>query len=149
MLAVTFSPGWLPGAAATPDAKPQTADYFVSPQGQDRWSGRLADPDGNDGPFATIARARDAVRDRLRNRKGSRPVRVVLRGGTYYLDQPLELGPEDSGTEQAPVVYSAAAGETAILSGGRRLENGRWGEVNGRKAWVVNIPEAKAGTWSG
>jgi hypothetical protein len=71
----------------------------------------------------------------------------VLRGGTYYLDSPLEFGPEDSGTEQAPVVYCAAAGEKVVLSGGRRLENGRWGEVNGHKAWVADIAEVKAGTW--
>jgi len=42
---------------------------------------------------------------------------------------------------------AAAAGEKVVLSGVRRLENGRWGEVNGRKAWVVDIPEVKAGTW--
>ena len=45
------------------------------------------------------------------------------------------------------MVYAAAAGEKVILSGGRRLEGGRWGEVNGRKAWVVDIPEVKAGSW--
>jgi hypothetical protein len=72
---------------------------------------------------------------------------VVLRGGTYFLDAPLEFGPEDSGAEGAPVVYAAAAGEKAVLSGGRRLDGGRWGEVNGRKAWVVVIPEVKEGGW--
>lgn len=129
-------------------AAPQgIVEFFVSAQGQDRWSGRLASPDGNDGPFATVARARDAVRDLLKSRKEARPVRVVLCGGTYYLDQPLEFGPEDSGTEQAPVVYAAAVGERVVLSGGRRLENGRWGEVNARKTWVVDIPEVKTGTW--
>ena len=74
-------------------------------------------------------------------------MRVVLRGGTYYLDQPLEFGPEDSGTEKAPVVYAAAAGEKVVLSGGRRLAGGRWGEANGRKAWMVDIPEVKEGKW--
>lgn len=43
-------------------ANPGTADFFVSPQDQDRWSGRLANPAGGDGPFATVSRARDAVR---------------------------------------------------------------------------------------
>ena len=41
---------------------PFVADFFVSPQGNDRWSGRLADPGENDGPFATVARAQQAVR---------------------------------------------------------------------------------------
>ncbi len=131
-------------APAGPVADGGTLDVFVSPRGRDNWSGRRADPGENDGPFATVARARDAVREL---QKGSRRVRVVVRGGTYDLDSPLEFGPEDSGTEQAPVVYTAAAGERVVLSGGRRLENGRWGEVNGRKAWLVDLAEVKAGTW--
>ncbi|MBM3335685.1 right-handed parallel beta-helix repeat-containing protein, partial [Candidatus Sumerlaeota bacterium] len=135
------------GIAATLSGGPGAADFFVSPQGKDTWSGKLADPGENDGPFATVARAREAVRGLLKTQKEPRCIRVILRGGTYYLDSPLELGPEDSGAEQAPVIYSAAMGEKVVLSGGRRLENGRWGKVNGRRAWVVNIAEVKAGTW--
>jgi hypothetical protein len=135
------------GAPATPTGSPGAADFFVSPQGNDRWSGRRADPGQGDGPFATVTRARDAVRDLLRGRKEARPVRVVLRGGTYHLDAPLELGPEDSGTEKAPVVYAAAAGEEVVLSGGHRLGGGRWGEANGHKVWMVDLPEVKQGRW--
>ncbi len=136
-----------PAAASGPVTREGTIDVFVSPRGHDNWSGRRADPGKDDGPFATVARARDAVRALLKTRKEPRRVHVVLRGGTYYLDAPLEFGPEDSGTEQAPVVYTAAAGERVVLSGGRRLENGRWGEVNGRRAWVVDLAEVKAGAW--
>jgi len=121
------------------------ADFFVSPRGHDEWSGKPADPGNNDGPFATVARAREAVRVLLKTEKAPRRVRVVLRGGTYYLDSPMEFGPEDSGTEKAPVIYAAAAGEKVVLSGGRSLEGGRWGEVNGRKAWVVDLPQVKDG----
>jgi len=64
-------------------------------------SGRLAEPVENDGPFATAARARQAVRALRMTQKEQRPVRVVLRGGTYDLDQPLEFDPEDSGAEEA------------------------------------------------
>ena len=45
------------------------------------------------------------------------------------------------------MVYAAAAGEKVILSGGVRLEGGRWADVNGRKAWTVDIPEVKQGQW--
>jgi hypothetical protein len=123
------------------------ADFFVSTHGNDRWSGKLANPVGKDGPFATVTRARDAVRALLKTNAEPRPISIVLRGGTYYLDSTLDFGPEDSGTQQAPVVYTAAPGERVVLSGGRRLEGGRWSEVNGRQAWVVDIPEVKAGTW--
>ena len=134
-------------AGAQPAANLETVYLFVSARGRDSWSGRLADPGENDGPFATMARAREAVRALLRAQQEPRPVRVVLRGGTYSLDQPLEFGLQDSGTERAPVVYAAATGEKVVLSGGRRLEGGRWGEVNGRKVWVVDIPEVKDSQW--
>ncbi len=38
------------------------ADFYVSEKGSDAWSGKLPDTKGNDGPFATLTRARDAVR---------------------------------------------------------------------------------------
>jgi hypothetical protein len=126
---------------------PDSADFFVSPQGKDSWTGRLAYPGEDDGPFATVDRAREAVRALLRTADRSRAVRVVLHAGTYYLDSTLEFGPEDSGSRNAPVVYAAAAGEKVTLSGGRRLRDAHWGEVNGRKAWAVDIPAVKAGTW--
>ena len=147
LLAIVGAQPGAEGAAATGGGQSGAADFFVSPQGQDTWSGHLADPGESDGPFATVARAREAVRGLPKARKESRGVRVVLRGGTYYLEAPLEFGPEDSGTERAPVVYAAATGERVVLSGGRRLEGGRWGEVGGRKAWVVEVPEARAGEW--
>ena len=134
-----------PGQPAGTSAK---AEFFVSPRGNDNWSGRLADPASIDGPFATITRARDAVRALHKTLKEPRPIRVVLRGGSYYLDSPLEFGPEDSGTEKAPVVYAARPGEKVVLSGGRRLEGGRWGELNGLKAWLLDVPEVKAGRWN-
>src|SRR5690349_6532311 len=83
------------------------ASFFVSPRGKDAWSGKLADPGAADGPFATIGRAREAVRAHLRTLDRPRPVYVVLRAGTYDLDAPLKFGPEDSGSRDAPVVYAA------------------------------------------
>jgi hypothetical protein len=143
LVAVTPATGGLQDVVKNP----ASADFFVSPQGKDTWAGKLADPGDGDGPFATVDRAREAVRALLRTLDRHRPVRVVLRAGTYYLDSPLELGPEDSGSRNAPVVYAAAAGEKVTLSGGRRLEGGRWGEVNGHKAWTAEFPEVKAGSW--
>ncbi|NLH16219.1 MAG: hypothetical protein GX455_06545, partial [Phycisphaerae bacterium] len=42
------------------------ADLYVSPQGNDRWSGSLAMPNSEktDGPMATLVAARDAIRKR-------------------------------------------------------------------------------------
>jgi hypothetical protein len=134
-------------AAQTPPASGQAANVFVSPQGKDRWSGRLASPDGDDGPLATIGRAQQAVRE-IRKTDPQTAVRVIICGGTYYLDSTLEFGPEDSGTQDAPVVYTAAPGEKVTISRGRRLEGGKWGEVNNRRAWVVDVPDVKEGRWN-
>jgi parallel beta-helix repeat protein len=63
---------------------------------------------------------------RLRLRHGlALPVEVVLRGGTYRLDEPLRLEALDSGSESAPLVIRAAEGETPFLSGARPVEGWR------------------------
>ena len=60
---------------------PVAADFFVSPRGKDTWSGKLADPGKDDGPFATVARAREAVRALLKtlDRPATRPRRPACR----------------------------------------------------------------------
>ena len=123
-------------------------DFYVSPQGNDDWSGRLAEPKGNDGPFATVKRAQEAVRTLLKTQQERQSVRVVLRAGTYYLNQPLEFSPEDSGKEDMPVIYAAAPGEKVVISGGCRLEGGQFVKVNGQNAWVVDLPDVKEGLWN-
>lgn len=106
---------WQVAAAAV--AAPQT--LYVSPRGQDNWSGRLAEPNaaGTDGPLAGLDRARDVIR-RL---KAAGPVTVQVRGGIYSREKPLTLTTEDSGTAQAPVVWQAFPGETPVVMGGRTL----------------------------
>jgi hypothetical protein len=128
-------------------ARAEGPDLYVSPRGNDAWSGKLAEPGEKDGPFATIARAQAAVKELRKTLPKPRTITVQIRGGTYYLADPLEFGPEDSGAKDAPVVYAAAKGETVVLSGGRRLQGGHWGEANGRKAWIVDLPDVKDGKW--
>jgi hypothetical protein len=81
--------------------------------------------DGNDagsGPFATLERARDEIRDLKRT--GNIPadgIVVELAGGEYELSQPFALTAEDSGTETAPIIYRAREGETVKLIGGKAI----------------------------
>lgn len=128
------------GQGRDPALSPSGTDFFVSPQGNDRWSGKRAEPRGKEGPFATIERAQESVRALLRSRRPRRPVRVVLRGGTYYLRRTLEFGPEDSGREGAPVIYAAAPGEQVILSGGRPLDPAAFEPVRD-PAILARLPE--------
>ena len=98
--------------------------FYVAPNGDDGWSGALPKPDrgGTDGPFATLERARDAIRDlKLGGGLPSGGVAVFVRGGTYPLEKTLELGPEDSGAPDAPIVYRNYGREEVFLIGGREI----------------------------
>jgi len=117
----------------------------VAPAGRDDWTGRLPAADGADGPLASLAGARDAIRAaRGAAAWRPRPVRVIVASGTYRITEPLVLDARDGGTETAPVVYEAAPGAQPLVSGGRRIEG--W-TVAADGAWVVRIPEAATGTW--
>lgn len=105
--------------------------YHVATTGNDAWSGTLAQPNraGTDGPFRTLVRARDAIRE-LKKTSAGLPVggiTVEIQGGRYELDQPFALEQQDSGTNAAPVVYRAAAGDEVRIVGGRAV--GDWKPV--------------------
>ncbi len=114
------------------------ADYYVAPNGND------AHPGTADRPFATLARARDAIRERKQQGPLDGPVCVHVAGGEYRLVEPLVLGPRDSGTADAPIAYQAAPGEQPVFSGGRAITGWQESE-NG--LWKVHLPEVADGSW--
>lgn len=120
---------------------------YVAPNGNDLWSGSLPETngDGADGPLATLEGARDALRKLTAQAKVQSPVVISLRGGTYRLERPFVLQPEDGGTVQCPVTYCAYEGEQVVISGGRQI--GGWKQAEGG-LWVAEIPEVKAGGWT-
>ncbi len=94
------------------------ADFYVSPTGNDRWSGTLSEPNATltDGPFATLEKAREAVRilkskvyfpkDAPIERRwiGSphplgkgKDILVYLREGHYFLNRTLQFNATDGG----------------------------------------------------
>ncbi|MGJ8656008.1 MAG: right-handed parallel beta-helix repeat-containing protein [Akkermansiaceae bacterium] len=97
------------------------ADFFVAPNGSDAWSGTVDSPDDQkaDGPFATLERARDAVRELRKINAGN--ITVLVRGGTYTLDKTVVFGLEDSGLENAFTTYKAYPGEKPVFSSGREI----------------------------
>ena len=115
---------------------------YVSPKGNDAWSGTLAEPNDTqtDGPFATVERSRDAVRQLKTDSRLAEDVKIVLRSGTHQLTATLELTPEDSGSEDATISYEAFPGETPIISGGQAIAN--WRKHDG-KLWVAEVPWPK------
>ncbi len=134
-------------SAAEPDAGAPRADFVVSTQGNDSWSGTLPAPSGDrrDGPFATLARALEAVRARRRAGPAPGPVTVLVRGGVYRLEAPLVFGPEDSGTAAAPTVIAAWPGEQPVFSGGRPIDGWTAGPDG---VWTAQVPEVRSGEWS-
>ncbi len=104
--------------AETEADEPLTRDsheFYVSPGGNDHGPGT------KEKPFATLSRAQRAVR----KAKHRGPTHVWIGEGSYYFDSPLTFGPEDSGTPDAPVIYTAYPGADVVLSGGRSLSC-RW-----------------------
>jgi hypothetical protein len=97
---------------------------YVSPAGNDAWSGRLEQPNAakSDGPLASLTGARDALR-RLRTAGGADlgDVHVVIAQGEYTLTAPLILEPQDSGKPGQPVSFEAAPGARVQFSGGRKI----------------------------
>lgn len=102
-LCLALAAGLVTACAALP-----AAEFHVAPQGNDRGPGT------QETPFATLDRAREAVRAVA----AQEPVTVIVRGGTYALERPLVFSPEDSGTKDRPVAYVAAPGERPVVSGG-------------------------------
>jgi len=90
----------------------RATEFHVATSGDDE------NPGTADRPFATLGRAQQAIRTRPADQAAT----VLVRGGTYYLSEPLVFTPDDSGTADAPVVFAAATGETVVISGGARLE---------------------------
>jgi len=125
-------------------APPPPSSLFVAPNGSDRWSGTLSEPNaqGTDGPVASLARARNVLRS-LRA-EGPLPAgfAVKVRGGKYYLKESLVLAAQDSGTREQPTVFQAYPGEKPILSGGRVVSG--WRAHQGQ-ILCAEVPEARGG----
>jgi parallel beta-helix repeat protein len=130
---------------------PQTLVFYVSPTGNDAWSGNLANANDakTDGPFATITKARDTIRQIKRSQGNTlkQPITVLLRGRTYFLQETLSFNTEDSGTTNFTITYAAYENEKPVISGGRRITNWQQVTINGKDLWVADIPEVREGKW--
>lgn len=100
-------------AAPSSAAAAPRIEVWVSPTGSDAGPGTKAEP------FATLTRARDAVRAA---REGSprTPAVVTLLDGTHRLRRPLRLDARDARTR-----WRAAPGARPVLSGSRRVTGWR------------------------
>ena len=97
----------------TPVQGALAAEFHVAVDGSD------ANPGTVEAPFATLAKARDAVREaRVPAGKGAA---VKVHGGVYPFADTLVLGEEDSGSPGAPVVYQVEGDAPVRITGGRTV----------------------------
>ena len=116
----------------------QVQQIFVSPEGNDNWGGTA------EKPLVSVHRARDLIHELKSKGLIKDTVEVILKEGTYYLKEPLVLGPQDGGQEEKPIVYKADHGSKPILSGGKRIEGFK---VQTDGSWKVKIPEVVYWNW--
>ena len=121
------------------------ADFHVAPAGKD------TNPGTADKPFASLEKARDAVRAAKAANGGKlkEAMTVILHGGDYVLKQTFELTPQDSGEKGKPVRYTAAKGETPVITSARAITG--WRKYDGAnpalpeaakgQVWVAEVPK--------
>lgn len=100
-------------------------NYFVAPNGNNSWSGRLpaVNTYRTDGPLATFDRARDLVGGLIRSGMSADLI-ICFRGGHYYLNQTVAFGAQDSGRNGFRVIYRAYPNEEPIFHAGAPLQSG-------------------------
>ena len=98
---------------------------YVSLDGDD------ANPGTSEQPFATISKAK------MEAQKDSTIVDVIIRGGTYYLSEPLQFNVEDSRTEKSPLTFKSHADEKVVISGAKPLKLS-WSEYKSG-IWMAKV----------
>lgn len=120
-------------------AQPVTVQLYVSVSGND------TNPGTQELPLASLNGAVIRLRALRQNQTFDGSVEVIIGKGEYFITEPLVLGPEDSGTEQAPVVFKAEDGERPVIYGGKRI--GGFEKV-AENLWRAKIPEAAEYGWN-
>lgn len=103
-------------------------------------------PTGDDttpeGPWATLAGARDALRQLRASGTLTGHATVELAPGTYPLAETVSFTPADSHT-----TYRASSGSEAVIDGGRVLSGLAETTHEGLRAWILDLPEVASGKW--
>ena len=114
-------------------------DIFVATNGDDRNAGT------REHPLATVEQALRQAREwrRLKRPEVKGGIRINLESGTYLLQRPIFIRPEDSGTEESPTVIRGAA----VIRGGIRITQWSRGCSDARvapslrnKIWTAEAP---------
>lgn len=127
----------VPAPLAAPDWPRPLIEYFVSPAGSD------TNPGKENAPFASIERARDALRAWRQANAPAGPATIWLADGTYPATGTLLLEKIDSGTAGQPVSIRARPGARPVVSGFTRLT--RFVQLAEHPDAAARLPEAARG----
>ena len=100
----------------------ENADFYVAVDGNDANDGSFAHP------FATLEKARDAVR--AMDKTGKTGITVALKAGEYRISS-ITFTEADSGTETCPITYCAYGDGEVILNAGVSLDPADFETVTG------------------
>lgn len=121
-------------------AMAHATDFHVATGGDDTGMGSAA------APFATLARAQHAVRQRIAAGEFDGDIVVEIASGRYELAEPLVFGPGDGdATGRIAVIYRAAKDATPVFSGGRVIDGWKAGPTG---VWRTTIPAVREGALS-
>ena len=136
---------------------------YVAVDGDDAWSGLAKTSDGKgNGPMRSPQAALRRLRElRTQDPKlRERTTYVRLLAGTWYLDAPLEIGLEDSGSEEHRTFIvgtraadgagpdGAVSHPTTVLSGGRRITGWKKTTRLGVNLWAAELPDVDGRPWT-
>ena len=98
--------------------------FFISTSGDDSWSGKLDKPnkDNTDGPFATLQKAKQAVRAlKHSNSFTNDGITIYIREGIYSLNETFRLTQQDSGLDSSFITWRSYPKEDVRFIGGKTI----------------------------
>jgi len=125
----------LPSVGRTSESPSAPASFYISTKGAD------SNPGTEIKPFATLQRARDAVREMIKAGQ-NQDILVLIRAGKYYVPNGVIFGPDDSGTEKNKITYAAYPGEVPVIVGGRQIRGWKKYKDN---IYTADLPEGLEG----
>ncbi|CAD6872645.1 right-handed parallel beta-helix repeat-containing protein [Methylomonas fluvii] len=99
-----------------------TQELYISPYGNDNSDGLSPEqrPENSTGPFQTIVRAQQAIRDIKNSNKFKEPITIHVQAGTYQLNEAIKFNSSDSGTPDKIIHWQAENG-MAVVSGAKNI----------------------------
>ncbi len=111
---------------------------YVDPAGDDRNNGAA------ETPLATLTGAIKQLRLLRGESSAQVPAEVIVRSGTYFMPETLELSEDDGGSEQQPLVFRGEGPQMPVFYGGVQLEQFR--RISD-SLWVTEVPQVARFGW--